>query len=227
MTRRRLAVGLTMLLASASPLTAQETGLNLVPYVGYYVPVGNLMEFQVLDNRGPVDVSVNHETQFLVGARFDMWFSRTWGAEGNFGYTWSDVHVEATSGNVTNDDLCANSDVDCDGSVWLASARGLYRSFFGRADRSSFHASAGLVVVGRGGEFYDSVEGSTDVGAVFGVGFAFHASRATVVTLDVENYIYSFAGLVDLEADGQTIQTESRLQNEIVFSLGVQVPLSQ
>ena len=221
MSKRALPVALVFLLAGAGSGMAQGVQVDLVPYAGLYVAATSLAEFTVTDP--DVGIKVGQEPAFLLGGRVDLWLARDFGIEGNFAYAFSNAKLEAEDASGTTN-LCDDPDEDCSAYVWVAGASVLYRFLYPEGASYSIYMSAGLSLIGRGGNFWSDVDGTTDIGGTFGVGFTQNFSKRVGVRVNAEYYIYSFK-LTATDENIGNIDTDSKLQSDLVLSAALAVHL--
>ncbi len=223
MTRRIGPAALVVLLAFADRGAAQGIQVDLVPYGGVYVAATSLAEFALTDTAGQVGIKVGQEPAFMAGGRVDLWLARDFGIEGNFAYAFSNAKLEAVD-PAGDTNLCDDPDEDCSANVWIAGASAIYRFLYPEGASYSVYMSAGLSLIGRGGNFWSGVDGTTDIGGTFGVGFTQDFSERVGVRANAEYYIYSFK-LKTTDEDLGTIETDSKLQSDLVLSAALAVHL--
>jgi hypothetical protein len=184
---------------SAGSALGQTPSLELTPYVGVFVPTNDLVDVP------SIDLTVKQEAGLALGARLTYGLPGAWAIEGGFLYALSD--------NESDD---AGDVVGTDANVWAGSGRLLYRIGVPLAP-ISVHLGGGLAVFGRGGDAYGEAEGTTDFGGVVGVGATLDLPILLKIRADVEDYIYSVA----LSGGEEDEEFDSRLQNDLVVSIGV------
>ena len=193
-------IGMTV--AAAGPACAQGRGVELTPYVGIYVPLANVIDERTTQEMDGVivgtETQAGHKTGLALGGRLTVWLSERIGAQGSFNYAFSDLGASGAH-------------------VWTAAGRLVYR-LAQPNPQFSLELSGGPAIVGRGGAFYDLVESTTDVGGVLGVGGRIQVG-GVALHLDLEDYLYS----VQLEIP----EVDSQFQNDLVFSVGVAIPLAR
>jgi hypothetical protein len=223
MTRKILLTTVGLVLAGAGNVNAQVQ-VDLIPYAGAYVPAGNLADFTVTLTPGPgtAALKAKHKTAFLFGGRVDVWLSPAFGVEGNFAYALSDGELEAAEPGGTFTDLCAEDPQSCNATVWLGSVKGLYRVFVN--DQWSIHFAGGGALIGRGGDFYEEASETLDFGGVLGVGATVEVSPQIGIAIDVEDYIYSYSATIE-STDIGTVETGSKLQNDLILTAGLVIHL--
>lgn len=194
-------------LASAPVRLAAQGRTEFIPFVGLYLPAGNVVEES--------GVALKHNTTFVFGVRLALRATDRVGVEGSIGYTPSAVTFSATG--IGSADTAAH--------VILASGR--VRFGVGpRTASTSWHVLVGMSVVAHGGDAYDllksfggSLSGATDIGMVVGAGGKFKVGSSLAVRVDVEDNLYS----AKFKLGGANSQ--SKFQNDVVVSMGLVVRL--
>ena len=213
-----------MIMLVGVPATAQVQ-VDLIPYVGVYVPVADLAQLSITSGNQTISVRAEQQWAFLFGGRADVWLNPKWGLEANVGYAFSDIRL---AGESSNDDICAqDASVDCSAYVWLASAKALYRIVPKPDSWYSIHLGAGLAIIGRGGKFYDADNSlsTTNVGGVLGAGVDIAVSRMMGIAIDLEDYIYKYKYEVEIEGSTQT--SSSFWQNDLALTVGLVIHLGK
>ena len=187
---------LAALALAARPDAAVAQGVSVTPFVGYYAPLGD-----VIDESG---IQLGSQSTLAYGGRVTLATPGSWAFEGTLAYSGAGVE---------------SGGAEADGNLMVLSARALYR-LGGLGPSGSLHAGAGLAYVSRGGEFWDEfedggVEGINDFGGTLGLGARFPLSPSMAIRVDLEDYIYS-AKFNDADEE-----TEGKLQNDILLSAGL------
>jgi hypothetical protein len=173
MLRRMIPALLTaagLAVAVPAPAVAQG-GVNLVPWVGAYIPTKN--EISDLDNALSRDVSV------IGGARLTFWGTGILGFEATGGYAPAKI-ADETINETRNTNLLVAS-----GRLLLALSP--------VTNPVGFYIGAGPALLTRGRDTFDSDQSSTDFGGTAGAGlrFALGETGRTALRLDVEDYFYN------------------------------------
>jgi len=158
-------------LSAAVPAKAVAQGVDLVPWVGAYIPTRNSVS-DVLNNALSRDVSV------VGGARLTFWGSGHLGLEAVGGYAPAKISGETI--NETNTNM-------------LIAAGRLMLALSPADSRVGFYLAGGPALITRGKNPFDNNKSSTDFGANVGAGFRFGLgqSNATALRLDLEDYMYN------------------------------------
>jgi len=189
-----VAVAATLATTTTKPALAQG-GVNVVPWVGVYIPTRN--SFETL--AGDVftrDVSV------MGGARLEFWGTGRLGFDVTGGYAPARIAGETI--NETNTNLLA------------ASGRLLF-AISEPTNKVGFYIGAGPALITRGKDVFDNDASSTDFGAATGIGLRFGSGKGSRVGLrvDLEDYMYN----------GDFGGGDAKFQNDLVASLGVTISL--
>lgn len=197
MFKRVLALAaLGALVLGARPDAAAAQGFSVTPFVGYYAPLGD-----VIDEEG---VTLGSQSALTFGGRLGLETTGPWGFEAALAYSTGGVE---------------SGGAEADGNLMVMSVRAL-RTIASLGPSGSLHAGAGLAYVMRGGEFWDDfeeigVEGTNDVGGTLGLGARFSLSPMFNLRVDLEDYIYS------AKFNDETTETEGKLQNDLLLSVGL------
>jgi hypothetical protein len=212
----RRSLTLALAISFASPFSASAQQVEITPFVGVVAPLSNLVE-----EGDPVqgDFTASHGVGPVFGARATVWLTDRVGLEGQAAYALSDGEVEQNGEAVG----CADVGLaeDClDASIFFGAAKVVYR--LGRPNAPVLaHLGGGPAVISRSGNAYDSFgieEGKTDIGGLVNLGVSFRVSPRVFIRVDAEDYISSakftnFSGA----------ETDSKLQNDLTITAGVQI----
>ncbi len=213
------ALGAMVVFTSAA---AAQVRVDFVPYSGVYLPTASVVD---------QGISLRQKPAFTLGNRVTLWLPGRVAIEGTFGYS--------PSGVIARD---AFSTLDTSAYVITASARVLVR--LSPADAAtSLHVGGGVGLVGHRGDAYaggpnSGVGGTSRVGGIVLVGGTFKLGPSPLaLRLDVEDYVFrahfdnlsaclSEFGVCELMS-GAPAATRAKLQNDLVVSFGVAVPLAR
>lgn len=204
---KRMLMLACLLSLTAAPALAQPA-VEIVPMIGAYVPLGTLVTIEEIDEElGAITTELEHKPALLLGARVDFWTMGNMGLEASLAYAMSDVEATVTT------DLGEGSD-DMSANTFLAAAKVLYRLGV-PGGPARFHLGGGLAMIKHGGDAFEDVDGTTDIGGVVGLGASISLPGTLGIRIDLEDYIYSAKfGEGDNESD-------SELQNDVVLTAGV------
>lgn len=205
---RRL-LSLVVLLGAGGPITlaGQQSPIEITPYAGVYMPTTSVVsQFEPLCS---CDVSLKQKPAFLVGTRVLFWVNPRLGVEASMAYSGSGIQAEASG--------LGTADTTAD--VVLGTARIVAR--LNHPDASTgFLAGVGLGIVAHGGDAYDGVTGTTDLGASVMFGVRSVIGPHLTVRLELEDYLYS-------ASFGPNPSTDSKFQHDLVVSLGLGIALGR
>ena len=187
---------LSALAVGARPEAVMAQGVSLTPFVGYYAPLGD-----VLDEGG---TTLATQGALTFGGRLTVGTPGPGAFEGALAY--SSAGVESGGREEA-------------GTLRVLRARALYR-LGSLGPSGSLHAGAGLAYLKRGGDFWDAfedlgVEGIDDFGGTLGLGAKFGLGSSMAIRVDLEDFIYS-AKFNDADEE-----SDSKLQNDLLLSAGL------
>lgn len=237
--RAWLATVLCALLA-ASPAFAQVK-FEITPLGGFFAAMTDVWEANasalagieaeieqaILEETGEFinieldEATARHKLGFLFGSRLTLWLPGKFGLEGSFAYAMTDVKAELSGSAPDLGETFSEPDDDS-GNLWLASLKGLYRLAAGAGAPVLFHLGAGVALLGRGGDAFKDVDGTTDIAGVLNLGVTFDAGGRLAIRVDAEDYLYS----ARLEFEDEEIG-DSKFQNDLVFTGGVVIKLGR
>ncbi len=190
-------------------VTAQAQ-LEVAPYVGLYLPTNSL--------ESSVDGTVKQQSSVTLGVRVTTWWPGRQGFEASAGYAPSSV---LTVGN------------SVPAHVLTVSAKLLWR-VTPPAARAGLHVGGGIGIVGRGGPAYPDGEylgPRASFGGIAVVGGVIKVASSLQWRFDAEDFIYfadvtcrrtgAGGGVCSAGATTGNTPTPSRLQNDVVLSLGL------
>ncbi len=174
-------IAVATLATTVTTPAAAQGGVNLVPWIGAYVPTSNAI--------GSLGEDLSRDVSVAGGARLTFWGSRNLGFEVTGGYAPSKIG-----------DQTVNESVD----LLLANAR-LMLALSPVTNSVGFYIAGGPALLARGSNPFDDDESSTDLGGTLGLGFRFGGGENSKVgfRLDLEDYLYNgdFGGGDDFQND--------------------------
>jgi hypothetical protein len=164
-----LTVAVVVGLLAAPPAQAQG-GVNIVPWVGVYIPTRNNIETVGED-------IIERDKSVMGGARLEFW------GTGHLGFEVTGGYAPAKIGSTTIND--ANTDL-------LAASGRLLLAISPPTNPVGFYIGAGPALLTRGSNPFDDDASSTDFGGTVGLGFRFGSGDNSRVgfRLDLEDYMY-------------------------------------
>ena len=168
---------------------AAAAQLELSMFGGLFVPTNEIaveeVRFGFGDDPSTVQNTHFHENAGAFGGRLTLWLGPRFGVEAAALYSSSNLkHRTGFPTFVGPGQL----PVEIDAHVLAVTGRGLVR-FGPPSDRLFFHALAGMGVIGRGGDAYESVEGGSDLAVSLGGGFHVRVAENLSLRFDVESYL--------------------------------------
>lgn len=218
-------------LAALPTVVAAQLGGGIVvtPYAGIYVPTNDIVQAGTTRTGSTVVAGIKHQPSFVSGATLSYWITDRIGIEGGAAYAKSGVKgkmmVEETGGN-------AWVQASEYAHVWLGSAKVMAQLL---PQESEFNLRLGLgpAIISRAGKAYSSdsegkVTGKTDIGGVVSLCSRLPLTSKIGLRLRAEDYMYSGKiGYKSSVSGGDNIAFDSRFQNDLVFSAGLQLFLNR
>ncbi|KPK79155.1 MAG: hypothetical protein AMS25_13670, partial [Gemmatimonas sp. SM23_52] len=183
--RATVLAALALFALAARPALAQQVMVDINPFGGVYMPISDLVE-ENGDTWG-------QKLGALFGGRVTVWLNESFGVEGEFAYALSDGEAESAGETYTED-----------ANVMLGSLKGLYQ--FAPSPGSPFmlHAGAGVAMIMHGGDAYEDVEGTTDIGGTVIFGGTYDVSDMIAIRFDAQDFMYQAKFKEDdFETDGK------------------------
>jgi hypothetical protein len=172
----------TAVTAAAPARAAAQSGVDLVPWAGAYIPTRNSIS--------DVDNALSRDVSVIGGARLTFWGSGHLGLEAVGGYAPAKISGETINEKNTN--------------LLVAAAR-LMLAVTPTTNRVGFYIAGGPALLTRGHNTFDDDRSHTDFGGNVGVGFRFGLGQSNnaAVRLDLEDYLYNgdFGGGDDFQND--------------------------
>lgn len=191
-----------MVVALAAPSRATAQKVELIPALGFYLPLGGWTDEE--DNGTGLPLRRQLSALVFTG-RLSVPISKKWDLEGHFAITPSQVAYSTASGTT-----------DLDGGVYLVSARASYELVTLKDGPTYDQAhwdlitSAGFGIVHRGGIAWQDISGVTAPVILFGTELGVGLFRLTV-----EDFI-SWGQF----NSGRPNATRPRIHHDMIFSLG-------
>jgi len=185
--------------AGVTPARAQVV---FTPMAGTMVPTANVYE-----QPGAIGTA-RQTTAFAAGGRLTLSATGHVGLEAGLIWAPSNVRITTTAGTV-----------DRSSSMLLGSLRLIF-VLNSRWDAVNVYFAAGAGLVRRSGDAFTDVDGLTDVTGNVAFGTLFRAGSAFRIRLEMEDYLYQTRFTLP---GGE--QPGPRFQNDLVFSLGVSIPI--
>jgi hypothetical protein len=204
---------------------AQMTGSVIVtPYVGLYTPATDLGAIRVSGGGTSVNLSLKHKTAAAFGANVSYWFNERFALEGGGVFAGSDIKG---SGSINELGTVTSGSETETAHVWLASAKAMVQLLPSESDYN-LRFGIGPAIISRGGRAYNSdasgkFTGLTDVGAAMSLCSRYAFTRNVAMRLRVEDYMYQSKIGWKATDPTESFSFDSKLQNDFVFSVGLQL----
>ncbi len=217
-----------LLLFITLPAHAQRDGvsISITGQGGALLPVTDRIEELVEFVPGTAEeTTISQSTAFAFGGKVTVWVTDVFGVEGGFSYALSDAELEVGGEDVC--DILADLEGEgiCDANAWYGNVKGVYRWVPMPDANWALHFGGGVALIGHGGDFWDGVDGTTDVGGVLAAGLTVDITPQFAICVDVEDYLFSAGFEVD-DPDLGVIETDSKFQNDLLIMGGFKINLS-
>lgn len=185
-----------ILSAAVVPDAVAQRPFELTPTVGVLVPLSNVMSQN--------NAEVKQQPSLAAGVRASLPSGGRMAIDGVVAVASGET--KATQGS---------SEAEAEGRLLLASVRAVWALGAPAPAGLSWHATTGVGLVSRGSDAYDFLDGTTDIGAVLGVGMRTRVGGTWTLRADIEDHISS------AEFEGGGASTGSQLQNDLMISVGL------
>lgn len=205
--------GLVLASAVVTPGTARaQAKFELTPFFASYYA---LLTMSNDANGDGSNVKIQQTAASTWGGRLTYWVSPTIGIEGAGAYTKSGLRAFA------NDTSTGGFSFSVAGNIVTASARMLYRPA-----RTNLHFIIGGGIAHRGGTFWKNEHDQdttklTSPMAILGAGVRASVTPKFALNVSLEANLYSF------DPDGNATAMKSKLNADVLLSIGVPITLSK
>jgi hypothetical protein len=207
---QRVTLIVALVVGTAAPLDGQVR-VGLSAFLGGYLPANNLFESVRLgDTDQPIILNLGHQPGFVGGGRLTVRLSR-FALEAEAGYALANLDIPSAIAD----------EVPGDASIFLGSLAVLYDLYRAPFSPLSIYLVGGGGLVARSGDFFNALEGTTDLAGTLGLGLRFGLTPAVFLRFDLRDYISSWAPRA---RDG--FQFDSQLQNEMIGTVAVEFSLT-
>lgn len=215
----------------ASVASAQLAGgVVVTPYVGAYMPTDHVARTGVAPGGVKFSVDAKHQIAAVYGGNVSYWLNDHFAIEAGGAYTSSGLRSLAfvdQPGVVTTAPHTENAHVAF-GSIKLM------RQLLPEESNFNVRFGIGPAIISRGGTAYGGtayngvaagkITGLTDYGAAISLCTRMSFTSDLALRLRAENYMYySSMGWKSATSSSQDFNFDSRLQNDFVFSAGLQL----
>jgi hypothetical protein len=213
-TSRRRGSPLLALLLLVPTVAAAQASVEITPFIGSFYALSSVSEqtnvpLPSFGGAPPGDIVREQEDGPMIGARVSFPLTGIIRAEGSFGFAFSNGRLDQRP----RLDPDAGFGVSANGHVYMLSARALIRP-----RRQNFYGIAGLGLVGRGGDFWETADQSARVAGVIGFGVRAAVSPRLSLNFSAEAFLYSFS-----YSSANIPNSDSKFQQDIVVSVGIPI----
>ena len=218
-----LAAGALLVASTAGAQPARR--LIITPYAGVYTPTTSLAKVGVAAGEASASLDLKHKTALALGANASYWFTERTAVEIGAAYAFSDAKASASIAG-TGSPFAGSASQNA--YALLASAK-LMVGLLPATSPFNLRFGVGPALVTRGGSAYKSdaegkFTGLTDVGAAASLCTKIPITKAVALRLRGEDFMYSaklrFHDPVD---PSNNFRFDSRFQNDLIFSAGLQL----
>ena len=217
-------------MVAPAPARAQLAGKFVVtPYVGAYLPSTDIAKVNLAVPGTSLDAGLKHQTAAAFGANASYWLNDRFAIEGGVLYSSSDLKGTVALNEPAG--FTAMSVAD-HANIWLGSTK-LMVQVLPQDSPFNLRFGVGPAIISRNGSAYkseggDKITGLTDVGAAMSLCSRLALTPNLGLRLRVENYMYKARlGYESSVSPSDNYKFDSRMQNDLVLSAGLQVFLNR
>ncbi|HEX8726153.1 MAG TPA: hypothetical protein VF737_12270 [Gemmatimonadaceae bacterium] len=207
---------------SPVPGRAQLAGRIVVtPYVGAYVPTADLGRLTETSGGLTATAAVKQLTAGAAGMNVSYWLNSRFAIEAGALYSSSKAEARFAATGAPTSKLTDYA------NVWLGSAK-LMMHLLPSTSRFNIRLGVGPAIISRNGSSYRSdatsvVSGLTDVGGVVSLCTRIPVNDVLGLRVRAEDYMYSAKIGATTTDPSQSVAFASRMQHDLVFSIGMQL----
>ena len=221
-----------LLAAAAASLVVVRVGeaqrsdhrIVVTPYAGFFVPGSKVA--QIRSGVGGIDhvVGIRQQNALALGANASYWFSNLTGIEVGGAWAFSDAQPTASFMTEVPGSISGNESA----YVLFASAK-MMLNILPFSENRALRFGVGPALIAHGGSAYNSDAGGkftdlTDVGAAMSLCSRLPVTKFLSLRLRAEDFVYSWRlRFQKPTAAGQDVEFAARLQNDFIFSAGLQL----
>lgn len=205
-------------LAVTAPAQELQPGWVFTPWVGAYVPTTDFTRFSGVDGSGTFTGTVRHETGLALGGNLSYWFRERMGVEFGAAYAWS--HADVTSDFESFNDHSY---------IAMGTAKMMF-ALLPPSGSTQLRFGVGPALINRGGTAYKDdpdgkFRGLTNLGAAASLCTRFALTDRIALRLRAEDYIYQSRLKFRDQSPDLDPEFDRKLQNDLIFSAGLQIGL--
>ena len=211
-------------------LAAQTGRIVLTPYAAVYAPANDVARLDLGTGGVSAVLTAKHKSAFAYGANASYWLSERAAIEVGAAYAMSDLHY---TGLIDQGDAQTPIGSGRDKSHVLLGSAKLMFHLLPPENRFNIRLGLGPAIVSRGGSAYKTdsetkLQGLTDFGAVMSLCTRIPVADFFGIRLRAENYMYQAKiKMVDKIDPTNSITFDQRLQNDFMFSAGLQFTVNR
>ena len=196
----------------------------VTPYAGVFVPATKVAQFR--SEAGGTDhvVGIRQQSALALGANASYWFSNLTGVEVGGAWAFSDARPRGGLSNEVPGSLPTTQSA----RVLFASAK-LMLNLVPFSERTALRFGVGPAIISHGGSAYNSdvggkFTGLTDIGGAASLCSRIPMTDFLSLRLRAESFIYSSKfRFVSATDPGRNVDFAARVQNDFIFSAGLQM----
>jgi hypothetical protein len=216
-TIRRLMLATAAVAAIAVTVPAQQLqpGWVFTPWIGAYVPTTDFTRFSASDEGEVFRGTVRHQRGVALGGNASYWFGERMGVEFGGAYAWS--HADIKSDFESFDDHAY---------LMMGTAKMMF-ALLPPGEGTQLRLGVGPAVIRRGGTAYEEDEGEfkglTNLGGAVSLCTRFALTDRIALRLRAEDFIYRSRLTFHDDSPGSDPRFDKKMQNDLVFSAGLQI----
>ena len=214
-----------MLLSAGQAGAQQSRRIVVTPYAGMFLPSAKVAEIRTDVGGVPRVMGIRQQSALAMGVGASYWFNDFAGLE--VGGAWAFSEVVPSLG-LANQVPGLSSTRNESARVVMGSAK-LMVNLFRLNERSAVRLGVGPAIIQRGGAAYDAdsngeFTGLTDVGGAVSLCTRLPLTDFIALRVRAENFMYSTRlGYRGRDASTEEFRFQSRMQNDFIFSAGLQM----
>lgn len=204
---------------------AQDRRIVVTPYAGAFVPAAKVAEVKSVAGGLTSVLGIQQQSALALGVNASYWFNDLAGIEVGGAWAFSDAKASlGLSGAVPGMSLAGNESA----RVIMGSAK-LMVNLLPLSNRSALRLGVGPAIINRGGSAYEAnadgdFSGLTSVGGAVSLCTRLPLTDFISLRIRAEDFMYSSKlRFRDFDNPTETFSFGSRLQNDMVFSAGLQM----
>ncbi len=205
---------------------AQDRRIVVTPYVGVFVPAMKVAEVKSVSGGLTSVLGIQQQSALALGANASYWFNDLAGIEVGGAWAFSDATASLGLGTVVPGLGFTRNE---SARVIIGSAK-LMLNLLPLSDRTALRLGVGPTIISRGGSAYESdthgaFTGLTNVGGAISLCTRLPLTDFISLRVRAEDFLYSSKLRFRAANDPAEFTFGSKLQNDLVFSAGLQMVL--